>query len=129
MKAAQGFTLLEVIITLAIFSTALLALGRMQIAASQASTAAGRLSRATALAQDTAERLMAFRYNHPLLDDQTPAGQTTTYREATPPTGYAVTWTVDTDRPVVGVKTVNLTVSWDNRGQPKTFTLAFYKGS
>ncbi|MGE3537587.1 MAG: prepilin-type N-terminal cleavage/methylation domain-containing protein [Candidatus Tectimicrobiota bacterium] len=129
MHMAKGFTLLEVLVAIAVFSTAILAVGRMQITASQVSTAAGRLSRATALAQDTAEHLMGLAYSHELLRDQTPTGQTTSYTGANAPTGYTVTWNVDDDELATGVKTVNVMVSWRNRDQPRTFSLAFYKAS
>lgn len=127
MRADKGFTLLEVLIALAIFSTAILGLGRMQLAANSASVAAGRLSRATAVAQDKAEQLLTLPYTHALLADTTPAAQWTTYTEANPPTGYQVTWQVNTDTPRTDVKTINLTVTWKNRDKAKTYTLAVYK--
>ncbi|MBM3225575.1 MAG: hypothetical protein FJZ47_17500 [Candidatus Tectomicrobia bacterium] len=124
MQSKRGFKVVEV---LAVFSVALLELGRMQIAASQASSAAGRLSRATALAQGKIEELLALPYNSALLRDETHVGQTTSYVEPLPPLGYNVTWEVDTNTPVMGTKTVNLRVTWNNRGKPKSFQSAFYK--
>lgn len=119
--------MIEVLVAMAIFSGAILALGSMQLAASNANTAAGRLSRATALAQDKAEQLMALAYDHASLRDLTPAGESTSYTDANPPAGYTVIWTVDQDRPAAGTKTVNITVTWKNRERDKTFSLAFYK--
>jgi prepilin-type N-terminal cleavage/methylation domain-containing protein len=127
MKTNKGFTLVEVLVAMAVFSAALLALGRMQIVASQVSAAAGRLTRATALTQDKVEQLLALPYTNALLDDQTPVGQKTTYTDPNPPKGYTITWDVDADTPVAGVKTINLKVAWNNRGNPKSFQLAFYK--
>ena len=130
MKTTKGFTLVEVLVAMAVFSVALLELGRMQIVASQVSSAAGRLTRATALAQDKLEQLMALPYTDAMLSDLTPVGQTTTYTDPNPPQGYTVTWRVDADTPTTGVKTINLTVTWQNRGKkPKSFNLAFYKES
>ena len=127
MKTNKGFTLVEVLVAMAVFSVALLQLGSMQIAASQVSSAAGRLTRATALAQDKIEQLQALPYNDATLDDSTPVGQTTPHTEPNPPQGYTITWNVDADTPVAGVKTINLNIAWNNRGKPKTFNLAFYK--
>jgi len=87
------------------------------------------LTQGTTIAQDKVEQLMALPYDDAKLDDQTPVGQFTPYTETRPAQDYTITWTVDQDTPAVGVKTINLTVTWSNRGRQKTFSLAFFKGS
>jgi type IV pilus assembly protein PilV len=128
MQDEKGLTLLEVLIAMVVLSLGLLALAKMQITAIQVNAASGRLTQGTAFAQDKVEQLMALPYDDAKLDDQTPAGEVTPYTETRPAQGYTITWTVDQDT-VTGVKTINLTVTWSNRGRPKTFSLAFFKES
>jgi type IV pilus assembly protein PilV len=130
MQGEKGFTLVEVLVAMVVFSLAILAVGKMQIVAMQVTSAASRLTRGTTIAQDTIEQLMALPYTDILLnDDATEVGQVTTHTDANPPQGYSITWSVDQDTPSAGVKTINLTVTWKNRGQPKSFSLAFFKES
>src|SRR5436309_436775 len=124
MQTNKGFTLIEVLIAMTVFSVAILGLGRLQVVASQVNSAAGRLTRATALAQDKAEQLLALPYGDALLADLTPVGQSTPHSDPNPPQGYTIKWQVDADTPTTGIKIINLTVAWNNRGKPKSFTLA-----
>jgi len=126
MQAEKGLTLLEVLVAMVVLSLGLLALTKMQIAAIQVNAVSGRLTQGTTIAQDKVEQLMALPYDDAKLDDQTPVGEVTTYTETRPAQGYTITWTVDQD-PAVGVKTINLKVTWSNRGTKKTFDLAFFK--
>ena len=126
----KGFTLSEVLVTIVVFSAALLGLGRMQIAAMQVNTIASRLTQATTLAQDRAEQLMALPYTALTLVDTTPVGTFTSYTDPNPPQGYTISWAVDTDTPSAGIKTVNIFVTWKNRAsQTKTFSLSIQKPS
>jgi type IV pilus assembly protein PilV len=129
MQDEKGLTLLEVLVAMVVLSLGLLGLTKMQITAIQVNAASGRLTQGTAIAQDKVEQLMALPYTDAKLDDQTPVGQVTTYTETRPTQGYTITWQVDQDTPTVGVKTINLTVTWSNRGRPKIFSLAFFKES
>jgi prepilin-type N-terminal cleavage/methylation domain-containing protein len=131
MQNEKGLTLPEVLVAMVVLSLGLLALARMQITAIQVNAASGRLTQATAIAQDKVEQLMALPYAHAELDDQNPVGEVTKHPLEQPeprPGGYTITWTVDEDT-ATGVKTINLTVTWSNRGQQKTFSLAVFKES
>jgi type IV pilus assembly protein PilV len=121
MQDEKGLTLLEVLVAMVVLSLGLLALAKMQITAIQVNAISGRLSQGTAIAQDKVEQLMALPYADANLE-------VTTHTE-TRPAGYTITWQVAQDALAVGVKTINLTVTWSNRGRPKTFSLAFFKES
>ena len=129
MQDEKGLTLLEVLVAMVVLSLGLLALAKMQITAVQVNAASGRLTQGTAIAQDKVEQLMALPYTDAKLDDQTPVGEVTTYTETRPAQGYTIEWKVDQDALAVGVKTINVTVTWSNRGRQKTFQLAFFKES
>ena len=115
MQDDKGLTLLEVLVAMVVLSLGLLALTQIQLTAIQVNAASGRLTQGTAIAQGKIEELMALPYD-----------KVTTDTETRPAQGYTITWTVDED-PAVRVKTINLKVTWSNRGQKKTFDLAFFK--
>src|SRR5215471_18801903 len=121
----KGLSLIEVLVAMVVLSLGLLGLERVHIAAIQANTIASRLTQATTLAQDRAEQLMALPYNDVVLSDTTAPGTFTTYTEPNPPQGYTITWTVDTDVPSAGIKTINIDVTWKNKASLlKTFSLS-----
>src|SRR5215510_2165195 len=117
MHNEKGLTLPEVLVAMVVLSLGLLGLAKMQITAIQVNAASGRLTQATALAQDKAEELMALPYT----DADLNVGKYSSKRA-----DYTITWEVAQDTLAVGIKTINLTVTWSNRGQPKTFLLAFF---
>jgi hypothetical protein len=104
----------------------------MHIAAIQVNTIASRLTRATTLAQERAEQLMALPYDDDKeLDDNTDPGIFTSYPDPPIPQdkeGYTIRWEVDTNVPSTGIKTINIYVTWKNKaGEPKSFNLAVQK--
>jgi hypothetical protein len=73
---------------------------------------------------------MALPYTDPMLADTTAKGTFTSYTDPNPPQGYTISWAVDTDAPSVGIKTINIFVTWKNKAsQTKTFSLAVQKSS
>jgi type IV pilus assembly protein PilV len=125
----KGFTLSEVLVAIVVLSVGLLGLESMHIAAIQVNATASRLTQGTTLAQDRAEQLMALPYTDPLLADTTGPGVLTSYTDPNPPTGYTIRWEVDTNVPSVGVKTINIFVTWKNLKASKSFSLAVQKSS
>ena len=66
---SKGFTLIEVLVAMAIFSIGILAIGSMQLAATRGSSSARLSTEAVTLAQSQAETLILLPYNSsPALD-------------------------------------------------------------
>ena len=123
----KGFTLSEVLVAIVVLSIGLLGLESMHIAAIQVNSIASRLTQGTTLAQDRAEQLMALDYNDPLLADTTGPGVMTSYTDPNTPQGYTIRWEVDTNVPSIGVKTINIFVTWKNLKASKSFSLSVQK--
>lgn len=108
----RGFTLIEVLMVLAIFSIGILAVASLQMASVKGNAAARRITEKTALAENQIEYLLKLPYGH---DDLNPAQN---------PHGpiqegvYAVNWNVsDTDLDGDGTddaKTITVDVSRAN---------------
>jgi prepilin-type N-terminal cleavage/methylation domain-containing protein len=101
-----GFSLIEVLIAMAIFAIGILAVGSMQISAINNNASARMRAEATVLASEKAEELMSLpNYDDPLLD-------TDTHSESSPNNIYCIVWTAGMDSPIAGAKTINLSVRW-----------------
>ena len=66
--AIKGFTLIEVLIVMTIFSTGILAVAAMQTTSTKGNASARRMTEATALAEKQIEDLMQLPYDHADLD-------------------------------------------------------------
>lgn len=122
VNSEQGFTLLEVLIAICILSLGLLGVAAMQVSATQGNAFACHLSEAVTYGQDKLEELMIISYTDSDLD----AGSHT---DVSPP--YTIDWSVvvdpdfdgDGSPDIEGVKDIDLTVSWDSKGETHTVTL------
>ena len=87
----RGFTLIEVLMVMAIFSIGMLAVASLQMASVSSNAAARRITEKTALAENQIERLLKLAYDHNDLD---PAQNPHTANQD----AYTITWNVsDTD--------------------------------
>jgi prepilin-type N-terminal cleavage/methylation domain-containing protein len=118
-KGTQGgFTLLEILIAMAILSIAFIALAGMQVTATVTNSTSNQLTTGVALAQDKMEKLLSLDYDdNDLLDtnvenndDLESASDTDGHSDQVGV--YARTWNVADDLPVAGTKTVMVIVTW-----------------
>jgi type IV pilus assembly protein PilV len=109
----QGFTLIEVLIVIAIFSIGILAVAAMQMTSVKGNASARRITEATALAENRIERLLELSYDH---NDLNPANNP--HESIQGP--YTINWNVtESDLDADGTndsKTVSVTVNWTYKG-------------
>jgi len=127
----RGFSLLEVVIALGIFSIGILAIAGLQITATSGNAKARYRTEAATLAQDVVERLLAIDYvrdSVPLRTEFNTAGNGGA-RAYTDPSGrYNIDWTVSgADTPIDRAITINVTVRWWAYGFPRRYNLNFIK--
>jgi type IV pilus assembly protein PilV len=103
-KTSAGFTLPEVMVAMAIITIGLLAIGLQQISAINGNNRGKMTSQAATLAADQMERLLAFDYNDPELNDGD-------YNR--PEGAYAITWTIGAGA-TANVKTITVAVTSEN---------------
>jgi len=126
----RGFSLLEVVIALGIFSIGILAIAGLQITATSGNAKARYRTEAATLAQDVVERLLAIDYvrdSVPLRTEFNTTGNGA--RAYTDPSGrYNIDWTVSgADTPIDRAITINVTVRWWAYGFPRRYNLNFIK--
>jgi type IV pilus assembly protein PilV len=117
----KGFTLIEVLIVLAIFSIGILAVAAMQMTSTKGNASARRITEATALAENQIENLMQVSYDHA---DLNPANNP---HESTQGP-YTVNWNVtEIDLDADGTndsKTVDVVVNW-NYGRDRSVSIQY----
>jgi prepilin-type N-terminal cleavage/methylation domain-containing protein len=126
MNDHTGFTIIEVLIAMALLSFGLLSVASMQVAAVQVNKDSQRLSLVTTLVQDKVEELMALPFTHASLEDTSPVGTFQTHTLDNPPPGYTLEWQVD-DSLDGNSKTVMVIGRWRKHEEARKFALSFTK--
>lgn len=113
----RGFSLIEVLIAVFIFCVGVLAMALLLDTSIQNNSSARFISEATEIAQFQMEKLMSTSYNDADLDESlSPYGPNAV-------ANYTVSWTVRDNVPMSAMKTINLTVAWNDRGADKSITV------
>jgi len=116
-RGSQGFTLLEVLIALAIFSVGILAVGALQINSANTNTGARIHTEESTWVTDQIERLTAQDYDNADLiagDHEVVQGP------------YTIQWTVADDSPVAGAKRIVVTATGSHH-RARPITIEFLK--
>ena len=119
-KKNQGYTLIEVLIAMAIFALGFLALASMQLKSITQNASAKMYTESTTRAVESLERLIALPYDHSDLNQQNNPHRTTTG-------DYTIKWNVQDDIPVTATKTIVINVTGANP-YAKPVTISFVKG-
>lgn len=110
----NGFSLIEVLVAIAVFSIGILAVAAMQVSAIKTNASAGNATRAIEIASDQIEQLLMTDYTgSDLLESGNP-------HTKGPIDGFTITWNIDEDVDVDGdgvddAKRIDLKVSWHGR--------------
>lgn len=128
MKEQHGFTLLEIMIAIFVFSVGLLGLATMQVSAVRGNNFSETLTEAANLATDRMEKITAAGYDTVADTDDDGADG---LNDATVATAddqdvqglYQIFWNVAEDVPVNNTKTVNIIVTWIERGATRTLVM------
>jgi type IV pilus assembly protein PilV len=112
----HGFTLLELLVVVSVFSIGLLALASLQLTTIRAEAPASDKSEGSILAETYMGKLLVLPYS----DSALSAG---THRLPKTPDGYAVMWQVSEHHPVKNTKTIDLKVTWTEGGKKKAVAM------
>lgn len=121
----DGFTLIEVLIAMVIFALGILAVAQMQIRALHANADAFSQTEATMWACNQAEILIGLPFTDTDLNNT--GGSFTTAAPVEPNSKYNLSWRITDDSPLTR-KTIEITVTWNEKGKDKTLTFEYIKG-
>ncbi len=134
---SKGFTLLEVLIALAIFAIGILGVAKMQLSGISGNASSRGWTEAATIGQQQMEMLMSLPYNDPLLLDTQNDGTSQDAdndgidddggnfgldeiaapdQSATVDTVYNLFWNIAVDEPVTDTKKIRLIVRWRSSG-------------
>jgi len=135
MSYQNGFTLIEVVIAIAVLTIGILALYQMQVTAIQGNATAQGLTGSSVQASDQVETLFNLPYGDVSLNDTNGngiagldnIGATADYSVVDGQ--FTVNWNVALNTPVPNTKTIRVITVWTDHGQQKRTVLNHVKAS
>ena len=115
-----GFSLVELMIAIALLSIGILTMMTMQVNSIRTNASARRITQSATIGADRVEKLIGLPYTDDLLLPES---------EHTFVDGrYTIQWQVSPDHhPIENVKTIQVTVTTQEAGQPRSTTYVYYK--
>lgn len=130
----NGFTILEVLFAISILTIGILAVASMQISSMRGNYFASNVSEATTWAGDQLERLMGLPYDDAELNDTDNDGASgLTHTGGDADYGpqvqgkYSVYWNVAVEQVFNNTKTINVIVTWSDRGDQSSLSVRHIK--
>lgn len=148
----EGFTLIEIMIAMTIFSIGILGVAAMQIHAIGGNASSSGLTVASTVAQDRIENLLTLNYTNPLINDTNGDGTNQDlnsdgvdddggnfgldvlaapdgFAQYSGPAGfqYNISWNVAVNFPFTDTKTIRVNVGWVENGRTRLVTLSSIK--
>jgi prepilin-type N-terminal cleavage/methylation domain-containing protein len=119
-EGSRGFTLIEMMVVILLLGVGMMGLAALTATVSRANVQSSELTTASTLAQTQIESSRAQPYASIVAgsDARTVNG-----------VSYSRSWTVASDNPASGLKTIVVTVSWTSRGKTHNTTLSTIRGS
>ena len=136
MRAAEpGFTLIEVLVAVTVFSVALLGISSMQLASLRALDTSNRLTSAALVLSNKMEELGRLPYTSSFLQDSDgdgaagldDVGTTADFNETRG--NYQLFWNVAVDYPLSNTKTIKVWVQWRRKGRVKRTAMEYRRVS
>ena len=118
IKTDKGFSVIEIMISMAVFAIGVLAVAAMQVTSVSSNKSARVRSDAAVLAMDQMEYLKGLPFDH---SDLAPKDSESPHGVAVP--GHQITWTVRDDDPVANTKTMVVTVRQNEGGMQRPVTV------
>jgi prepilin-type N-terminal cleavage/methylation domain-containing protein len=115
----QGFSLIEVLVAMVIFSIGIIGVGKMQIAAIHGNASGRGVNDTVYQATDQIEKILLLPYD----DDSLTAGITHSPDAVEAIDGYTLSWVVVDDSPVEGNKMVTITVTPTGQFSHRSFVM------
>ena len=116
-NASAGYTLMEVLIAISIFSYGLLGVAALQVTGIHGNATARWHTKAASWGVDRIEELMTVDYDHEDLASGTHGPVTEGF--------YTITWTVTDDVPADNCKEITVNVVWQDKGLNKNLSLIY----
>ncbi len=114
-----GFTIIEVLIAMIIFAVGILGIGKMLVVSINGNDVAGKYTEGSVFGTSEIENIMVTAYDDATLADGTNGTVTQGI--------YTINWTITDSNPIPNVKNINMIVTWNVKGQAKSFTTNYYK--
>ena len=116
-KSKKGFTIVEVMIAMAIFAIGILGVAKMQLKSTNSNTTSRTMTEASTFAVDQIEQLMSVPYDNAAMA----ANSYTNIQNQM----YNLSWRITDNNPVTNTKQIAMTVTF--RNGTRTFTTNYYR--
>lgn len=132
----QAFTILEVLIAMAVLAIGLLSLVTMQVTAIKGNAIANRITEESSFCADQIEKLLALDWNHAdLVDDKAPNGiaglnardATADGSLVTPDGIYTIYWNVADNTPMPDTKKIRVIIARNNNAGTNPVIMDYLK--